>query len=172
MLSYNKALQTITEHLSVIPLKTEKVSLEESTGRILAEDVISDINLPPFNNSAMDGYAIKYHPEIRKWDIIGELSAGKYTEIKLDNNTAVSIMTGAKLPDGADTVIPIENCILTDSSFSVLDNYNLKQNSDVRKMGEDLKKGELAISSGRQIQTKNISIAAACGKAIFWYTLN
>lgn len=165
MLSYKEALQTITQQLSAIQWRTESVKLEESIGRRLAEDVISDVNLPPFDHSAMDGFAVRFHKDVRRWDVIGELSAGNYKEFQIDYHNSVSIMTGAKMPAGADTVIPVENCDVSDNSISVSDDYNLKKGRNVRLLGEDLAKDSVAIASGEIIKANNISLAAACGKS-------
>ncbi|MFH1051278.1 MAG: molybdopterin molybdotransferase MoeA [bacterium] len=165
MLKYKEAVNKILENISLIPKVKEQIKLADSLGRILAEDIISDINLPPFTNSAMDGYAIKYHPEIRKWKNIAEISAGNYRSIETDFNSAVRIMTGAKLPEEADTVIPVEDCIQSDNSITVPDDFKLKKFNNTRIMGEDLKINSVAISSGTIIEKNNINLAAACGKS-------
>ncbi|MDT3740151.1 MAG: molybdopterin molybdotransferase MoeA [Candidatus Kapabacteria bacterium] len=163
MLKYNEALDKILECLSLVQKLKEEVDISDSLGRILAEDLISDINIPPFNNSAMDGYAVRFHPEIRNWHIIGELSAGNFQDIEMDYNQAVSIMTGAKLPEFADTVIPIEECIISGNEISIRNEFNLKRGIYIRLLGEDLLVNTVAISSGIQIKAKNINLAAACG---------
>lgn len=165
MLKYKEALDKILECLSLVPKITEEVEISDSLGRILAEDIISDINLPPFNNSAMDGYAIRFHPEIRKWHVIAELSAGNFQDIEMNHNQAVSIMTGAKLPEGADTVIPVEDCIISGNEISIPYEFNIKKGIYTRLLGEDLLVNTVAISSGIQIKAKNINLAAACGKS-------
>jgi molybdopterin molybdotransferase len=165
MLSYKEASDKIFEQISKIARIKESVKLEDSLGRVLADDVISDVNLPPFNNSAMDGFAFKYHPEIREWEIIAELSAGNFVSHVIEGNKAVAIMTGAKLPDGADTVVPIEDCIVSESKFVIADNATYKQGMNTRLLGEDLIKDSIAIPAGIVIKSNNINLAAACGKS-------
>ncbi|MFA6571460.1 MAG: molybdopterin molybdenumtransferase MoeA, partial [Bacteroidota bacterium] len=80
MLNYNDALDLILNCSKLISPETEKVHILEAEGRILADDIISDIDLPPFDNSSMDGYAIEFNPEIREWDVIDEISAGNYKQ--------------------------------------------------------------------------------------------
>ncbi len=165
MLDYKDAVNKISEQISLMKKDFEEVDLVDSLSRILAEDVISDVNLPPFTNSAMDGYAVKFTPDIRSWEIVAEISAGNFNDIKIDERTAVRIMTGAKLPEGADTVIPVEDCIQTENSFTVSDDYLLKKFRNTRLMGEDLKVNSIALSAGTLMKKNNINIAAACGKA-------
>jgi molybdopterin molybdotransferase len=114
MISYNEALEITQKAFKSLGLQTEYVDLLDATNRILAEDIYSDINLPPFDNSAMDGIAVKLNPDIRKWKIIGEIPAGKYQNYTLDENSAVTIMTGSMLPPGSDTVIRVEDIIEED----------------------------------------------------------
>jgi len=165
MLNYKEALDKIFEQISSISKTKELVKLDDSLGRILAEDVISDIYLPPFNNSAMDGYAIKYQSDMRCWAVVDEISAGNYKDVSIDTNCSVSIMTGAKLPEGYDTVIPIEDCIFDGNTISVTQEYKLKKGNNTRLMGEDLLQGSIAIPVGKVLKSNNISIAAACGKS-------
>ena len=105
MIKYSEANSIIEKELLKLKLTTEEADLRDSTNRILAEDIYPDINLPPFTNSAMDGYAVHYNPDIKKWKIIGEISAGNYRDYELGNGLAVSIMTGGKLPEEADSSI-------------------------------------------------------------------
>ena len=165
MLQYRDAVDKILEQIAKIPKDFEEISLLNSVDRILAEDIISDVNLPPFTNSAMDGYAIKYHPEIRKWNIIAEIPAGAYKNIIIDDKGAVRIMTGGKLPEGADTVIPVEDCINLENTIFVKDDYMLKKLRNTRLLGEDLKINSVAIPAGTIFKTNHINLAAACGKA-------
>ncbi|MDQ1265797.1 MAG: molybdopterin molybdotransferase [Bacteroidota bacterium] len=164
MLTYFEANNTIRKYFSRIQPHTEAVEITEALDRTLAEDIISDIDLPPFDNSAMDGYTVRYNENITKWNIIGEISAGNYQEFNVDESSAVSIMTGAKLPTGADTVIPLENVYLSGNSIQLLDNIKIKKGNDIRYCGEDIHKGKIAVPAGTVIKPKNIALAAACGK--------
>jgi molybdopterin molybdotransferase len=163
MLSYQEALDTIQFHLTKITPNTEEVSILDSPGRILAEDVISDINLPPFDNSAMDGFAVKFSPDATQWRVIGEIAAGNYNEVIVSEGEAVSIMTGSKIPPGADTIIPIEYISRDGDIITIIDSFSLKRNRDIRFLGEDLKLNAVAIPKNTLLRARNVPVAAACG---------
>jgi len=163
MLSYYEALNIIKSHLMNIRPETEEVGILESPGRILAEDVLSDINLPPFDNSAMDGFAVKFSPDATKWRVIGEIAAGNYNEVFVSEGEAVSIMTGSKMPPGADTIIPVEFIDREGVIITLTDGFSLKQKRDIRFRGEDLQLNSVAISKNTLLRARNIPVAAACG---------
>lgn len=166
MISYNEALSIIQEEFKTLELQTEEVELLDSVDRILAEDIYSDINLPPFDNSAMDGIAIQFNPYIKKWNLIGEIPAGKFSEFRIDDGNAVSIMTGGKLPSGCDTVIPIEDIEIQDGSASLIDDARFSRGINIRSQGEDLLKGAVALEQNTKLRPHHIAVAASCGKSI------
>ena len=165
MISYEEAyniIQTEFEHLN---LQTESVDLLDSVGRILAEDIYSDIFLPPFDNSAMDGIAIKFNPEINEWKVIGEIPAGQFNEFKIDEKSAVTIMTGGKLPSGCDTVLPVEDIEGRDGLAILRDGVRFAKGINIRKQGEDLSKGKVALGKNTKLKAHHIAVAASCGKS-------
>jgi molybdopterin molybdotransferase len=164
MISFNEAYKIIGEGFDQIKLETEKVLLERSLHRTLAEDVYADVNLPPFNNSAVDGIAIKFNNTIKEWNVIGEISAGNYSELDIVNTSAVSIMTGAKVPDFCDTVIPLEDYVIIKNKVSLNEDAKIKKGMNIRKQGSDVNKGELILGKGLQLNPRNIAAAASCGK--------
>jgi molybdopterin molybdotransferase len=164
MISYSEANKIIEEELRKLEIKTELVGLLESTNRILAEDIISDINLPPFTNSAVDGYAIKFNEEVNKWKIIGEIGAGNYKDYEIGDGLAVSIMTGGKMPPYGDSVIPIEDVIIENDKIELKGNSTYKKGMNIRKAGSDLLSNEIAINKNIIIKPKHIAVAATCGK--------
>ncbi len=164
ILTYEEAFDIIKEHFKLLKPSIIEIDILESVNYLLAEDIVSDIDMPPFDNSQMDGYAVKFNNELREWEIIGEISAGNYQEYNVNINTSVSIMTGAKLPPGADTIIPIEDVIIESTRIKLKDNITLKKGNDVRFKGEDIKKGIVAVHSGTLIKTNNIPLIASCGK--------
>jgi len=109
MISYSEAYKIISDEVQKLKLYTEEVDLLSSLNRILAEDIFADTNLPPFDNSAMDGYAIKFNLSRKQWKMIGEISAGNFNLFTLDDDSAVLIMTGSKLPVNASAVIAVED---------------------------------------------------------------
>ena len=164
MITYSEANSIIERELLKLKLETEEVDLINCTGRILAENIYSDINLPPFTNSAMDGYAVKFNSGIRKWKITGEISAGNYQDYEIGNGLAVSIMTGGKLPEKADTVIPIEEVTLENDLIILNEDSVYRKGINVRKTGNDLLKGNIAVDKNTLIKPKHIAVAASCGK--------
>ena len=114
MISVEKALQTILSQIKV--LGTERLDLLSSLGRVLAEDTYAPFNVPPFDNSAMDGYALKFTDidaasadAPARLRVTGDLPAGCSASKPLKNGEALRIMTGAPVPEGADTVIMQED---------------------------------------------------------------
>lgn len=165
MISYSKALDIIQAEFGKLNLKTEQIDLVGSVNRILAEDVISDINLPPFDNSAMDGFAIKFNEGIKRWKIIGEIPAGNFNNFNIDNNSAVSIMTGSKLPKDCDTVIPVEDTEVKDDFAYLKPGARFARGINTRTIGEDLSKGKNAIPIFTLLKPHHIAVAASCGRS-------
>ena len=164
MVSFNEALQIIEGEFLQIPKEIIEVSLNESSGFTLAEDIHADVNLPAFNNSSMDGYTINFNGNQKSWNIIGEISAGNFKDYIIDVDSAVRIMTGGKIPQGANAVVPIEDIIEDQDKFVLRDGIRIKLNQNIRFKGEDLKSGHIALSRNSLIRAQNISLIAACGK--------
>ncbi|MEJ2617787.1 MAG: molybdopterin molybdotransferase MoeA, partial [Ignavibacteriaceae bacterium] len=164
MISYEDAQKILKEEFNSLPLKTEQIDLLNCTNRILAEDVYSDIDLPPFDNSAMDGIAIKFNNKINEWKIIGEIPAGNFNTTSLDNNSAISIMTGSKLPGGCDTVIPVEDIDLKDNNAVLKSDAPFRKGMNIRRQGEDLLKNKIALQKYTLLKPHHVSVAASCGR--------
>ena len=148
-------------------LAAETIDLNESIGRVLAEEILADMDLPPFDRSQMDGFAVKFE-ETRnvpvKLKIIGESVAGKGFDAKMKRGEAVRIMTGARVPSGADAVQKVENTCETDKNIvEILDAAKLKQN--IIKRGEEIKKGERIFAKGERISENMIASIASFGYA-------
>jgi len=163
MINYNEAIEIIKSEFEKLTLHTEEVDLLESFNRILAEDVIADVDLPPFDNSAVDGYAIKFS-ERAQWKIIGEISAGNYSSFTLTENDAVLITTGSKLPPNANTIIPIEDVEVNGKDLFLKQNSFFKKGMNIRTQGNDLRKNEIAVHCFTKIDVKTIAVLASCGK--------
>jgi len=162
MITVSDARKLIQENS--IPSKIESQKLDNVRGRVLAEDVHSIIDTPPFNQSAMDGYAFSY----KLWDgksslnVIGEIQAGNYSSDKIKPFEAIRIYTGAALPSGADTVVMQENVISSENMIKIIDEQ-LIIGSNVRLMGSQLKKGEVALHKGHILTPASISFLAGNG---------
>ncbi|MHB1686223.1 MAG: molybdopterin molybdotransferase MoeA [Ignavibacteriaceae bacterium] len=164
MISYTEASNLIREEISKINLEAEFVDLSDSFHRTLAEDIISDVNLPPFDNSAVDGIAVLYSNETKEWKLIGEISAGNYKDIQLSKNEAVKIMTGARIPEDVSSIIPVEDLLFEGSNARLIEDAKFHIGMNIRKKGSDIKEGEIAVERGTFLEPRHLSAAASCGK--------
>jgi molybdopterin molybdotransferase len=164
MLNFNEAIQIIENELSQLNKDIIEVMLENSSGLTLAEDIYADVNIPAFNNSSMDGYAINYTGDKKNWNITGEIAAGNFRDYKIDINSAVRIMTGGRIPEDANAVVPIEDVIEDGSMLLLRESIEIKPNQNIRYKGEDLKSGLVALTRNTVLKAQNISMAAACGR--------
>lgn len=140
----------------------EIVSLTDCLGRILAVDVLADTNQPPFDKSAMDGYACRREDLPGPLTISGLIAAGTFTGESLKPGHCFRIFTGAALPQGADCVIMQEYTIV-DNHGDILFNQRETKNNICYK-GEDIKKGEIALKAGTLIQPQHIAVLASLGQ--------
>ena len=154
----------LLKKISIENLESEKVELLLAEGRILSSDIISSINLPPFNNSAVDGYAIhndNVHDSM-KLKCTQRIAAGDQTEIFLKTNKVARIFTGARMPNNCNTVIMQENAIIDGDYISMSKIPQLGENC--RLKGEDVSKGDKILQCGEKIDSTNINLIAAVGK--------
>ncbi|MDR3346067.1 MAG: molybdopterin molybdotransferase MoeA [Campylobacteraceae bacterium] len=140
------------------------VPLAQALGKVLAEDIISSRDLPPYNNSALDGYAVRYTERgtrlrINKTTIF----AGVSLDACLGKDECYKIMTGAKIPADADTIVRFEDACVEGEFVNIPE--SLKQNDGFRAKGEECKKGELLVPKGAQINAAHIALFAAVGVA-------
>lgn len=147
------------EHLDV-----EEVNLIDGIKRISATDIYSTIDNPPFDKSAMDGYAViaedsKLKEKIK---IIDKVFAGNLCDSIVTSKTAVRIMTGAPIPSGANAVIKQEDITLRDDNYIILNN-SVKENGNICFKGEDIKKGTLLVKKGKKLDYADIGIIASSG---------
>ncbi len=160
MIKFEEAFE-IVQNAAKPTLKTERVHFIYSLGRILAEDIFSDINMPPFDKSAMDGFACRKQDIGNELKIIEVLPAGSLPKNKVGENQCVKIMTGAIIPEGADCVIMVE---YTDEMPDGNVRYTKKStNSNICYFAEDIKKGELVLSKGLEIKPQHIAVMASVG---------
>ncbi len=163
-LDFESAITKSLELSKTIKLK-EMISLDKALGRVLSSDIICKKNLPAFNNSAMDGFAVKFSDARKTLDIKKVIFAGdKGSDVKpiLDQNECYKIMTGAKVPDDVDTIIPIENCIDV-SAEKVTIPQNIKQGANLRLKGEEQKKGNILLKKGEVLNSSSITLLASQG---------
>jgi len=163
MKSYDEACSIIIEEFRKIEPGTEEIDLLDSLNRVLAQDIFSDIMLPGFDNSSMDGIGVKFKEGNTNWKIISEISAGNFSEAALSHDTAVLIMTGAKLPGGVNTVIPVEDILIENNTAELKPGVVVKDGQNIRNAGQDLKEKELVAAKFTVLNSAYISILAACG---------
>jgi molybdopterin molybdotransferase len=146
---------------------TEQVGFTEALGRVLREDVVATYDVPQGDNTAMDGYAVRADdiatPPVRL-RVIEDLAAGSVATKRVESGTAVRIMTGALIPDGADTVAHVE--ITDGGSDFVTVNQSLKRGTNLRRRGEDMKAGDLVLRQGTPIGAAEIGVLASVQKSV------
>lgn len=163
MTAVHEAEQIISNYIT--DYGWEEVPFREALGRILAEDIIADRDLPPFDRVTMDGMAISYgeFDRGRRAFKIAHTQAAGATPIPLkDTSAAVEIMTGAALPEGADTVIRYED-IRMENGMGEIQVAKIKQGQNIHRQGSDKRAGEAMVAAGNRIQANILVLAAACG---------
>jgi len=177
MISVEEALERVLSYVQV--LDREEKPILQCLGQVLDEDVFATINVPPLDNAAMDGYAIKAEDTVGATpsspvflDVIGEVSAGAIAEQEVGALMALRIMTGAPLPKGADCVVRFED---TDealhherplSKIGIL--YQILKGQNVRRAGEDIAQGQLVLPQGTLLRPSEIGVLASIGKSTAW----
>ncbi len=159
MLEYKTALDIILS--SAQPLPAEKVELQKSLKRVLAEDIFHDTGMPPFNKSAMDGFACRREDLHNELEIIETIYAGKLPEKKLQKKQGYKIMTGAVVPEGADVVFKKEDAELIGINKVICRNPGTRNNICYR--GEDIRTGEKILEKGILIKPKHLPSLAGAG---------
>ena len=164
MMSVDEAVAIIASRVKPVG-ETEAVALVDADGRILSHDVAAPLPLPPFMNSAVDGYArsgtdLPASGE-RAFPVAGRVQAGAPAQPALPGQ-AVRIFTGAPMPDGTDTVFMQEDVRIDDAGNVVLPS-GLKTGANVRPAGEDIPRGHVALASGRRLRPQDVAVAAAFG---------
>jgi len=176
MISVEEALERILSYFRT--LEPEEKPLLETLGQVLAEDVHSAFNVPPLDNAAMDGYAVQAEsiagagessPAVL--EVIGEVAAGYQAQQRVRPGTAIRIMTGAPVPEGADTVVPFEDTDEVAQKAAGAKQIQrigiLKVNrkgANIRESGEDIRQGELVVKAGTVLRPSEIGVLASLGR--------
>ena len=159
MTELDKALELIIENCALMPETDLPVS--ETLGYVCAEDLYSKLDMPPFDKSAMDGFAYKWTEDRNEYINDGIIAAGDPSDEPLEEGHCIAIMTGAPLPNGADTVIPVELTKQRDNK--VVFERLPKKNSNVAFKAEDIKKDSMILKKGSMIRTQDIALIVASG---------
>lgn len=166
MIDIEKAIRIVRRETPKLGI--EKVTLSDAVGRVLADNIVADMDLPPFDRSQMDGYAVS-SADLRtvpvSLTIVGESAAGRGWHRRLNKGQAVRIMTGAPVPAGADAVIKIE--LTKESGDRVEMHQAVKRGTSIVKKGAEAKAGTIVLRKGAAITPSNIAALAAfgCSKA-------
>lgn len=159
MIKYSEALDII---LSVVNnIETEEIAYGESIGRILAQDILSDIYMPPFDKSAMDGYACRKEDLDKELDVVEVVKAGEAPKVKIESAQCSQIMTGAMIPEGADFVIMVEQTEKTE--LERIKFIGGSSRSNICVLGEDIRIGDKVIDKDSLIGVRHIPVLASVG---------
>ncbi|MCR6669610.1 MAG: molybdopterin biosynthesis protein, partial [archaeon YNP-WB-040] len=169
LLSIEEAIKIVEDNITLKPLGFEEVNLTEAYGRVLAEDVIANIDLPPFDRATMDGYAVKaeetygaYEDNPVKFRVIGKIEPGEEPKIELNSGEAVEVSTGAPIPIGANAVVMVEYTRRVGDYVFVYKPVGVGEN--IAQAGSDLMLGETIMRAGEIIGVREIGVLAALGR--------
>ena len=164
MLPLADALKRLAEVVSV-SVETEQVPLKDCLGRVLAQDLVSPMNVPPHDNSAVDGYAVFYadlNPNApTTLPVNGRIAAGHPFDRPAQPGEALRIFTGAPMPEAADTIIMQEDTVEGEGKVTI--KPGIKKGANRRRAGEDVSQGAAIIEQGKQLRPQEIGLAASVG---------
>lgn len=170
LLTFEEARRVIHQHFKPKPLSVEEVSLLEAYNRVLAQNITAQLDIPPFDRSTVDGYAVKAEDTFGadenrsvKLKVCGIVNVGEPPKIEVTHGKAAEIFTGAPIPKGAEAVVMVEH---TERKGDDLYVYSaVAKNENVMKAGADIKKGETILKAGRLLGPREIGVLAALGQA-------
>ena len=166
MLSVEDAVALLASRLGVVE-GSESVHLVQADGRVLAQDVTAPLPLPPFTNSAVDGYALRGEDlpvgAEKTFPVVDWVQAGAAADHAAAPGRAIRIFTGAPMPAGADTVFMQEDVRIEEAGTVILP-PGLKRGANVRPTGEDIAKGQVVLKAGHRLRPQDIALAAALGR--------
>ncbi|MFX1311930.1 MAG: gephyrin-like molybdotransferase Glp [Promethearchaeota archaeon] len=164
--SLEDALDKLFLHIQLNPI--EQIDIGSSLNHILAIDIISNMDIPPFDRSTMDGYAIKAEDSFntspknpKKIKLVGTVEIGEYSNLKLNKGEGIRISTGAPLPEGANAVIKVEDTEIEDDLIKLY--ASVPPGKNVSKKSEDIKKGTHILSKGTELKAEHIALLTSLG---------
>ncbi len=168
MITFQEARDRILSEVSALP--AESCALSSLLGRILAQDIISSFDIPPRDNSAMDGFAVRCQDIAAasprnpvRLEVIEDVPAGRVSAKSVGRGQAIRIMTGAPIPEGADCVVPVENTEIQNSKSQVRIKISVEPGEHIRRQGEDVKAGEVLIPKGARLRPQEVGLLASLG---------
>lgn len=153
------------EVINNVPLLTRAmlVKIRKAAGYILAEDIRSPVDLPPFDQSAVDGYAVKLSsPSVNSYQVINEIQAGEFKSLCLNKSDSVRIYTGGVVPEEAECIIMQEDIISHDNTITIKNSIPEK-GDNIRYKGSQIQKGEIAIKKGTRLNAASVGFLSAMG---------
>jgi molybdopterin molybdotransferase len=166
LLPVDQLISRLIEHAHHVSLEMESCLLGDALGYVLSAPIISSINVPPFDNSAMDGYALAWQPDLQdKTFLVSHISPAGQSSCDLQPNTVVRILTGAPIPKGADTVIIQENVTCNNSAglSYILIHVQPERDDHIRRARQDVAKGATVFPKGTRIGAAEIGLLASLG---------
>ena len=168
LMSFDDAKQLVNEQLKPKALSGEEVPLLEAYDRVLIENVVSTLDIPPFDRSIVDGYAVKAEDTFgseenqpAKLKVRGVVNIGELPQVRVEKGETAEIVTGAPIPEGADAAVMVED---TDKDKAMLRVFRaVTRNENVMKRGTDIKNGEIVLKAGRVLRASEIGVLAALG---------
>jgi molybdenum cofactor synthesis domain-containing protein len=168
LMTFDEAKRVISKQLKPEALGEEEISLLAAYDRVLRENVVSAFDIPPFNRSTVDGYAVKAEDTFgaeekqpAKLEVCGVVNVGEPPKISIANGEAAEIVTGAPIPEGADAAVMVEDTDREDAELSVY--RAVTKGENVMKKGTDIKKGETGLKAGQVLGASEIGVLAALG---------
>ena len=170
LLSFDEAKQLLEQTFDAKPVGVETVSISEDHERVLAQDIVAPLNIPPFSRSTVDGYAVKAadtfgasedQPVTLKF--CGHVAIGESPNVAVKNGLAAEIVTGAPIPDGANSVVMVEQTSQKGNNISVHRPVSIGEN--LMAAGSDILKGETVLKAGQFLGSREIGVVAAIGLA-------
>jgi molybdopterin molybdotransferase len=169
VLSVNEVKELIKKNFSHMKIESEKVNIINSLDRVLNEDIVSEVNVPDFNRSTVDGYAIKSSDSHGCSDsmpsflnLVGEVEMGDIAEENISSGNAIYVPTGGMIPEGADAVIMIEYVEKLDESTIAI-NKPVSIGENIVYKGDDIKEGKIVLKKGKKVTSQDIGVLAALG---------
>jgi molybdopterin molybdotransferase len=169
VVGFDEALEIVLKQASGLSeLAVEEEALTACSGRVLAEAVVADRDQPPFDRSTRDGFAVRASETTSggEWTVVGQVRAGqRWTGVALELRTAIEIMTGAPVPEGADAVVMVEHVEQAEGAIRLMDGRTIRSGENVVLRGSEARAGEAVLAVGTAIEGAEIALAAACGQA-------
>ncbi|MGD0977749.1 MAG: gephyrin-like molybdotransferase Glp [Candidatus Bathyarchaeia archaeon] len=170
LLTFDEAKKVIESQFKAKPLGVEEISLLGSSNRVLAENITADMDIPPFNRSTVDGYAVRAEDTFGAEEnrpivlhVSGAVNIGELPETTVRKGEAAEIVTGAPMPEGADAVVMMEYTNRKGDEVTVFS--AAAKNENIMKAGSDIKKGETVLRKGQLLGSREIGVLAALGKS-------